>query len=216
MPCELFFDWSGSVEDAFNKLKIMAGPLQDDMPIEEKHSKDGSLSSIDLVWAKEGNKMNLGWDNTTLGHIKINNGKIQISVNSLERAEKAKELIQTLMGNEAHFKRMRKQNLDKKFRELPSQKFDLNQNLDLMNQPEEVQEALKKMNEKHWQTWPDIPIPMLLGMTPREAAKAPHMQERLQMLFLSLENKLPRQSQLSWMGPALSDRISFICVLRNY
>ncbi|MEI6806064.1 MAG: hypothetical protein WCK49_06110 [Myxococcaceae bacterium] len=70
--CELLFDWPGSVEDAFKKLKTMAGPLQDDMPNEENYNKDGSLSSVDLVWAKEGNRMHFGCDNTTLGHIKIN------------------------------------------------------------------------------------------------------------------------------------------------
>ncbi|MEI6806063.1 MAG: hypothetical protein WCK49_06105 [Myxococcaceae bacterium] len=102
---------------------------------------------------------------------------------------------------------MRRENLEKKLKELPPQKSELNQNLDLINQPE-VQEALKKINEKHWQTWPDIPIPMLLGMTPREAAKASHMQERLQMLFLSLESKLPGDS----MGPdvnKLKEEIGF-------
>ena len=38
----------------------------------------------------------------------------------------------------------------------------------LMRESPEARALLKGMMDKHWSTWPDIPLPALKGMTPRD------------------------------------------------
>jgi hypothetical protein len=58
---------------------------------------------------------------------------------------------------------------------------------------EEVQEYLKKMMDEHWRTWPDIPVPALRGMTPRQAAKDEVGRELLESLLLEFEVRSGKQ-----------------------
>src|SRR5258708_38978308 len=53
----------------------------------------------------------------------------------------------------------------------------------------EVKAILRGMTEQHWDTWPDIPIPALRGMTPRRAAKDPVGRELLESLLLDFESR---------------------------
>lgn len=53
----------------------------------------------------------------------------------------------------------------------------------------EVQAMLKREMNKHWDSWPDTPVPALRGMTPRKAAKDPIGRELLESLLLDFESK---------------------------
>ncbi len=54
--------------------------------------------------------------------------------------------------------------------------------------PEELRWELKQTYQrKHYETWPDIPLPALDGQTPRQAAKTPEGRKRLIRLLKDME-----------------------------
>jgi hypothetical protein len=61
----------------------------------------------------------------------------------------------------------------------------------------EVQEIIKRKTEEHWKTWPDIPVPALRGLTPRQAAKDEEGRELLESLLLEFEATSGRKKNAS-------------------
>jgi len=53
--------------------------------------------------------------------------------------------------------------------------------------PPELQKILQKQAEQHWKSWLDEPIPVLDGMTPKQAAKDKKGKEKLEALLLLYE-----------------------------
>ena len=51
--------------------------------------------------------------------------------------------------------------------------------------------------EKHWESWPDIPVPALRGLTPRQAAKNKVGREILGSLLLKFEVRSGKQEDES-------------------
>lgn len=52
---------------------------------------------------------------------------------------------------------------------------------------------MKRLMDQHWATWPDIPVPALRGMTPRQASKDPQGRELLESLLMEFELQDLRQ-----------------------
>ena len=48
---------------------------------------------------------------------------------------------------------------------------------------------MKSLLDQHWATWPDIPLPALRGLTPRQAAKDPGGRELLESVLLDFESR---------------------------
>ena len=66
----------------------------------------------------------------------------------------------------------------------------------LLKESPELKALLRGMMEKHWETWPDVPVPALRGMTPRRGAKDPLGRELLGSLLLEFEsNNLPQKDE---------------------
>ena len=53
----------------------------------------------------------------------------------------------------------------------------------------EMVEFMKRKMEEHWKSWPDMPVPALKGMTPRQASKSPIGRELLESLLLDFETR---------------------------
>ena len=68
---------------------------------EAERNSDGSLRSIEFAWIKKGNKMNKGWENTVLGHLKIFGKTLLVEVNSANRAKRIREEIEQRLGSQA-------------------------------------------------------------------------------------------------------------------
>ena len=166
----------------------------DEFRDEGEYDAQGDLVAIDIPWLKKGNKSNPGWDNTVMGHLEINHRRLAVSVNSQKRAEMIEARIARLLGDRAELKNREIETLGslqekankRSVGNRPSEE-DRRQE-ELMANPE-IQARIKEMAHEHWRTWPDIPIPALDGVTPREAAKTPLGREKLEALLLEFEGR---------------------------
>ena len=57
----------------------------------------------------------------------------------------------------------------------------------LLRESPEVRNFVKESMENHWRSWPDMPLPALRGMTPRQAAKDTLGRELLESLLIDFE-----------------------------
>ena len=58
-----------------------------------------------------------------------------------------------------------------------------------LNQTPEAQALMAKLSAEYWRFWPHIPLPVLSGQTPRQAAKTSAGRERLEVLFLDFASR---------------------------
>jgi len=164
---------------------------------EAKRDKSGKIKQIEFPWLEEGNKKHKNWNNTVLGHIIIEQGKLILETNSQERTERGQKLLNQYLGDSISFQNTLLETVEQKMKS--SSKFTLGQNEELSNLLElpEVQEQIKVMAKAHWESWFDEPIPMLKEETPRQAAKTKEGRERLEALLLHYEHQdLGREDNL--------------------
>ena len=57
----------------------------------------------------------------------------------------------------------------------------------IMRESPEARAFMKDFYDRHWASWPDVPLPALRGKTPRQAAKDPIGRELLESLFLDFD-----------------------------
>ncbi len=193
VPVKLFYHLGCSPQTAFDRLKDLAvGISSEELLIGAVYDKKGTLVSIQFPWMMKGNKQNPGWENTVLGHIEINKNRMTIQVNSKERADRIQKEIRRRLQTQAVYKKSVITSVQKMFEKhnmgfpgIPGKAGDTSHE-ELMNLPE-VQAKISQMAQKHWDAWPDTPVPALGGLTPRQAAQDPIGREKLEGLFLHYE-----------------------------
>lgn len=118
------------------------------------------------------NEKHAGMENTVHGRLIIGGSKMTCEVNSAERAERLRAIIEkSLPGGEAQYKTTVIQSSDSLMRNAPpSSDTDHPEHEELMNHPE-VRAHLEQMMRKHWEAWPDMELPALQGRTPRQAVR---------------------------------------------
>jgi len=129
------------------------------------------MIAIELSWMLKGNRQHQQWDNTVMGHLNIEPGKLKINVNSDQRAEQIKRKITRRLGKRAQFKNTVYHSTEKMMEELPEQRQLFGLNHDEFAQLPGVQDVLGKMVEEHWENWLDQSLPSLNNQTPRQASK---------------------------------------------
>ena len=158
---------------------------------------NNKIRSVSFEWQKRGNKKHKDWGNTNLGHIEIEGAKLVVSVNSENRTKKIREEIRKRLGDEIVFKKLEQESVEsfmekRKNQPPPPDVQAEKKHEDLMALPE-VQEQIRVMNEKHWQTWLDEKIPALKGKTPRQAAQTAQGRERLEILLGEYEDGIVKR-----------------------
>ncbi|MBF5059875.1 YecA family protein [Candidatus Neptunochlamydia vexilliferae] len=135
---------------------------------------DQELKSIDFPWIKDRSSA------TVLGQIKIDQDRLTIEVNSVNRSKKIRKEIAECLP-EAIFERLETQSLDP---EILKAKGPVKPSPE--PSPEE-KKAIKDYLSKHYKSWLDKPAPSLNGKTPRQASKSSKYRERLEFLIYELE-----------------------------
>ena len=191
---KLYYDLHCTPLQAFEKLKKLSLDMtEEELLSDADYTREGTLKNVTIAWMKRNNKTHKNWDNTVLGNITINGNCMTIEVNSENRAEKIRQQIETLLKEKAVYKTSVLQSVEQAMEEIeeredsPEALFE-RQEQEKFSQLPEVQEALRSMMEKHWQTWPDQKIPALGNKTPRQAAKTALGREQLEALFLLYES----------------------------
>jgi SEC-C motif len=149
----------------------------------------GQLLRAELAWAKPGNAMHKDWDNTTLGHIRIDGTRLTAEVNSARRAAALRKLIEDRLGDSARLKPSIVQSVQSMLERAPAPQVqgprDRKQ-AELAAQPE-VQAALQEHLRRHYRGWVDTQLPALGKRTPREAVRDPDGREAVEALIRQIE-----------------------------
>ena len=164
-----------SPQKVFDALKGLTNGLASEKELLEEAEFDGQggLVRVEIPWLKQGNAKHGGMENTLHGRILINGREMSCEVNSAERAQRLRALIEErLAPDEARYRTTVIQSAEAMMREEESDAAgseDRGAHDELMALPE-VRARIDEMMRKHWEAWPDMELPALRGRTPRQAA----------------------------------------------
>jgi hypothetical protein len=140
----------------------------------------------------------VGLKTVLMGRIRIENCKLTVEVNSVARAKAVRATIEELLGERARYRRSRKQSMESVVPPMtggPGIRAAARsaENEELMQHPE-VRAQLAEMQRRHYEGWPDIPLPALNGRTPRDAVKDPDGREMVEALISQFERDVVAMS----------------------
>lgn len=184
---DLYFELLCSPQEAFDKLADIAKGIPKEDLLQSAVYDGGDLIEIEFPWCRLENKIHKDWSNTVLGHVKIQQGKILVNVNSDERAEVIRALIGERLTNKVKDQVTQIQTVEQMFKASSKHKTE---SVDI-NDPE-IQALLQDFNRKHWESWPDMSLPALGGKTPREAVKSKMGREKVEALLASFHSSNQR------------------------
>lgn len=167
--------------------------LRDEAHIAEEACDDtGALRSATLTWIKAGNRKMKGWDNTTLGTLRVNESQLVVEVNPARRRRRIEKEIAKYLGSTATLVDTTITDLAEALeqrRQSPSfQPSHLLAPAD-SPRPAELQAIEAELARKHWDAWLDTKVPALGNRTPRQAAKTSSGRERLEALLADYSQK---------------------------
>lgn len=176
-------------EAAVERLADLAAGVSEP---EVERDADGKLVRAELTWAKPGNRMHKDWDNTTLGHIRIEGKRLTAEVNSAKRAATLRKLIEQRLGDTAHAKPSIVQSVQSLLEREPTPQEQAQRHRREREQAEfaaqpEVQAALHEYLRNHYRNWVDEKLPALGNRTPRQAVRDPDGREAVEALINQIE-----------------------------
>lgn len=177
--------------DALSPLCLTSS--KEDLLAEAEFDAAGELRSIEFSWQKMGNEKNKSWDNTVLGHIKIEGNGMTIEVNSENRAQKIRTLVEKMLPD-ARYKTTVIESLramlarEEEQGETPASRQRRKEQDELNSRPE-VQALLAEHMRQHFSTWPETKLPALNGKTPLQAIKTRDGREMVEALLLDFEQR---------------------------
>lgn len=104
LPHKLYFDIE-SADEAFNALKFLAEGVTESDLVMSVRSRDGVIESAEISWhgGNEKAKKRMG-ENVLLGVLRIDGQRLIVDVNSLNRAEEIRRLIEERLGEHVTYK----------------------------------------------------------------------------------------------------------------
>jgi hypothetical protein len=155
-------------------------------PPEETHDEKGRLVRLELSSTKPGNRVHKEWDNTVLGHVTLEEGRVTGNVNSSRRADRLRREVAKRLGKKAELVKATVQGMDDLWAEARRRRAERGAEPEPEPEPEVApadRAAIANLAAQHWERWLDERIPALGNKTPRQAAKTPLGRERLEALF---------------------------------
>lgn len=202
VPQKLYFDLE-SADKAFHGLKGLAGGNENDL-LEEATVIDGLIVKADISWlgGSEVARKRLGGP-VLLGLLRIYDDRLVVEVNSKERAELIRRIVEERLGDSAKYKTTLIEPIEPRLNEmwraaaaggtgpLSSRDARYQRSSDFAS-PAEADPDLRALMEEtarqHWESWSDLPVPALNDMTPREAVKTEEGRDLLESLLLLYEH----------------------------
>lgn len=125
-----------------------------------------------------------------IGSVRLTPGELVLECNSRERMDRGIDFIRRLAGDALGEVRRNIELPRHALRESPT---DPPRQLGEEIPPEIKAKLLTEYYAKHYETWPDTPLPALGGMTPREAAVDPEQRTHLIELLKTFESMEDRK-----------------------
>ncbi len=190
---KLTYQLNCSPRTAFDKLRSLnVIESEEELLADATKNENGELQTLTFSWMKRGNEKHHSWDNTILGNITIEGGTLIVDVNSQKRCETIRAEIAKRLGDDAVLQDSVSESVEEKFAQMkdgvesPEQQRQREEQEAFSALPE-VQALLKDMAKRRWEEWLDEPIPLLMGKTPKQAAKTVAGRERLEALLIDFE-----------------------------
>jgi hypothetical protein len=190
-PRTLYFDID-SAQIAFDALVPLAmGTSRDELLEDGKFDRTGSLVEAAIPWIKPAAGNRSGLQTVLMGRIRIADRKLTVEVNSVSRAKAIRATIEQLLGERARYRRSRKQSIESVVPAMtggPGIRASARSADDeeLMQHPE-VRAQLAEMQRRHYESWPEIPLPALNGRAPLDAVKDTDGREIVETLLNQFE-----------------------------
>ena len=192
---KLIYDLKCSPREALDSLKQLNITENDESILTgAEYEPSGELSKIEFTWEKPGNKKHKDWNNTILGHLHIEVTKLTAEVNSENRAQKFKALMEKLLPGKARYKttviespqamlaRAEKEGNSARAKQHQKEQDELN------NHPE-VQVQIADYMRQHYRDWPSQKLPILNGKTALQAIKTKDGKEMVEALLMDIERR---------------------------
>ena len=192
---KLIYDLKCSPREALDSLKQLNITENDESILTgAEYEPSGELSKIEFTWEKPGNKKHKDWNNTILGHLHIEVTKLTAEVNSENRAQKFKALMEKLLPGKARYKttvikspqamlaRAEKEGESARAKQHQKEQDELN------NHPE-VQVQIADYMRQHYRDWPSQKLPILNGKTALQAIKTKDGKEMVEALLMDIERR---------------------------
>ncbi len=174
-----------SAEETFDALKHLALDMADeDLLAGAQRDADGTLRRIEFRWLRRGNATHEQWDSTTLGNIEIDGNRLSVDVNSQQRAERFRGIVDEALGQRARYRITEIQSADQ---DLAESDHDDALSMDEIQNMPEVQEALWNMLSQHYSDWVNQKLPALNDETPLEAVRKADGREMVEALVRQIE-----------------------------
>jgi SEC-C motif-containing protein len=123
----------------------------------------------------------------TLGGITVEGGRLTLNVTSRQRAERGRALLANASGAAIRHRATRYESVESVMKTRPTSRAVLPEE-EVEIPPAEAARVLAEFKDRHYRTWPDMPLPALGGRTPRHAARLKTVRPRLIDLLKDLEN----------------------------
>jgi SEC-C motif-containing protein len=184
----LTYELKTTLGEAFEKLAPLAMVHGEDHSDEVVRDASGAVTSASLSWVKAGNRHHKQWDNTVLGTIRLETGRVVADVNSARRAARFEREIARRLGQAATLidttvvdpfeaiadrarSRVRGERHDESTPQLSP----------------ELNALQEELTRKQWEEWLDTRLPALRNKTPRQAARTAIGRERLEALLAGFD-----------------------------
>jgi hypothetical protein len=104
---------------AFDKLRSLnLLETEEALLADATQNEKGELQTLTFSWMKKGNEKHRSWDNTILGNITIEGGKLIVDVNSEKRSEAIRTEIAKRLGDDAVLQDLVSESVQEKFAHL--------------------------------------------------------------------------------------------------
>ena len=146
------------------------------------------MTNASLSWVKAGNRQHKGWDNTVLGTLRLEAGRLEVDVNSARRADRLKREIARRLGKNATLIDTTvvdpSEALEERARQRAAGEAPEEPEADSSAELREIEEDMLR---QQWADWLDTRVPALGNKTPRQAAGTAGGRERLEALLAEFE-----------------------------
>ena len=179
---------------AFDSLaKLCLKNTADELLADGNFDTKEELCSIEFSWQKLGNKNNKSWDNTILGHIKIDGGSMYLEVNSENRALQIRGIIEQMLPT-ARYKTTVIQSIQAMLAEnqkegVTTSSLSRQKELDDLNDNPEIEAEITEYMRQHFRKWPKMKLPALNDKTPLQSIKTRDGREMVEALLLDIERR---------------------------
>lgn len=182
-----------SARAGFDALAALAqGTDSSEIPGDAVLSDVGELESVEFPWLREGNAKHLSWTNTVLGTFRIHGRRLTAEVNSAERAQAVRRLVEDAMPDATHRGAVAEspEAALAAERAIPAAERESRQrHAEELRRDPAVAAQMTEYLRRHYRDWIDMSVPALGGKSPRQAMRTRDGREMVEALLVGLERR---------------------------